>query len=141
MRETGVEELAERRLDQVSGGEFKRVLIARALAQDTPALLLDEAAAGLDAAAKMAVCEMMAAKAAKGSLVLAVMHDLNLAALFCHRLVFLKRGRVVLDGPTADVFTRQTLSEIYETPVCVAPHPVTGAPQALFVPASATDAV
>ena len=66
--------------------------------------------------------------------ILTVAHDLNLAALYCRRLVFLKNGSVAADGPTRDVFTAQTLSDIYETPLAVAPHPVTGAPQAYLVP-------
>jgi iron complex transport system ATP-binding protein len=65
-----------------------------------------------------------------------VVHDLNLAALYCQRLVFLKQGRIVHDGRTSDVFTEAILSEIYETPIRVSAHPVTGAPQAHLVPRS-----
>jgi iron complex transport system ATP-binding protein len=61
------------------------------------------------------------------------MHDLNLAALYCRRLVFLKAGRVHAEGPTEAVFTRQTLEEVYETPVTVQPHPANGCPQAFFL--------
>jgi iron complex transport system ATP-binding protein len=64
------------------------------------------------------------------------MHDLNLAALYCQRLVFLKHGRILADGPKTDTFTAEILSELYETEIRVVPHPVTGDPQAYFVPGS-----
>mgnify|MGYP000912416671 CR=1 FL=1 len=141
LAEAGVEEFRQRTAGSLSGGEFTRVLLARALAQaagmQPPVLLLDEATAALDLARRMAVSELLAAKARAGALVVSAIHDLNLAAQFCSRLVFLKRGRVALDGPTAEVFNATNLTEIYETPVAVAPHPVTGAPQAFPVPAGA----
>lgn len=135
MAETATLAFRERSAGSLSGGEFRRVLLARALAQQAPALLLDEATAALDLARKMEVCALLATKARAGTLVVSAIHDLNLAALFCERLVFLKAGRVALDGPTAEVFTATNLTEIYETPVIVAPHPLTGAPQAFPVPA------
>ena len=141
LAEAGAEEFRGRLAGSLSGGEFSRVLLARALAQaagmEPPVLLLDEAFAALDLARRMAVGELLAAKARAGALVVSAIHDLNLAAQFCGRLVFLKHGRVALDGPTAEVFTATNLSDIYETPVAVAPHPVTGAPQAFPVPAGA----
>lgn len=140
MRETGVEHLAQRPCDRLSGGEYQRVLIARALAQDAPLLLLDEAASNLDAAAKMRVHDLVAARCRTGLTALAVLHDLNLAALYCDRLVFLKKGRVAHQGPTAEVFTRDILMEIYETDVDIVAHPRTGAPQALFAPGAASPA-
>ncbi|EPR42409.1 ABC transporter related protein [Desulfovibrio sp. X2] len=136
MRETGVERLYDRPVDHLSGGEFRRVLIARALAQETPLLLLDEAAAGLDAASRMAVHDLLAARCRAGTTVVSVMHDLNLAALYCRRLVFLKNGRIARQGETPEIFTREILMEIYETDVDIVHHPRTGAPQALFVPAA-----
>ncbi len=138
LAEAGVDQFRQRAAGSLSGGEFTRVLLARALAQaagmQPPILLLDEAFAALDLARRMAVSELLAARARAGALVVSAIHDLNLAAQFCGRLVFLKHGRVALDGPTAEVFTATNLSEIYETPVAVALHPVTGAPQAFPVP-------
>ncbi len=141
MRETGIEHLAQRPCDHLSGGEYQRVLIARALAQDTPLLLLDEAASNLDAAARIRVHDLIAARCASGLTALAVLHDLNLAALYCDRLVFLKKGRVAHQGPTAEVFTREILMEIYETDLDIVAHPRTGAPQVLFAPGAAAPAV
>ena len=70
----------------------------------------------------------------QGGTYLCAMHDLNLAALYCRRLIFLKQGRITFDGPTRETFTEETLSIVYETEVRVISHPDTGAPQAMFVP-------
>lgn len=134
MDETRSLHLQDRAADTLSGGELQRVVMAKALAQDTDLLLLDEAASSLDVARTVDLYELLRARNAAGTTILTVAHDLNLAALYCRRLVFLKNGSVVADGPTRDVFTAQTLSEIYETPLAVAPHPLTGAPQAHLVP-------
>lgn len=116
------------------GGELQRVLVARALAQDTDTLLLDEVTAGLDVARMVEVFDLLAQRHRHGLRIVAAIHDINLAALYCTRLVFLKSGRVVLDGPVAQVFDEQALSAIYETRITVHPHPVTGTPQASIVP-------
>lgn len=134
MRETGSLNLAPRPTESLSGGEFQRVIMAKALAQDTELLLLDEAASNLDVARTVDLYELLRIRNRAGLTVLTVAHDLNLAALYCRRLVFLKNGSIAADGPTRDVFTAQTLSEIYETPLAVAPHPITGTPQAHLAP-------
>lgn len=126
--------LADRHLEELSGGEFQRALVARALAQCCDVLVLDEASANLDIARKMELHSLLAARNDAGTTVVAALHDINLAALFCRRLVFIKNGRIAADGPVADVFTQQTLSRIYETDIVVLPHPTTGVPQALAVP-------
>lgn len=137
MEAAGVAHLARRSADELSGGERQRALFARALCQETPLLLLDEASAGLDAAARIRMHDLLALRCAQGLTAVAVLHDLNLAALYCRRLVFLKNGRVVHQGRTADIFTRDILMEIYETDVDIVAHPRTGAPQALFAPGAA----
>lgn len=134
MQDAGVASLADRRAGELSGGELQRVLLARALAQAAPALLLDEVVANLDIAARVQVCERLASRAKLGAAILAVLHDINLAALYCDRLIFLKQGRIAIDGPTEIVFTAETLREIYETDIAVVPHPVTGRPQAHVLP-------
>ena len=134
MAETSCLALGQRPTEALSGGELQRVIMAKALAQDTSLLLLDEAASNLDVARTMDLYELLKAKNASGLTVLTVAHDLNLAALYCQRLVFLKNGSVAADGPTREIFTSQTLSEIYETHLAVAAHPLTGAPQAYLVP-------
>lgn len=134
MEETSSLHLRERGLETLSGGELQRVITAKALAQDTRLLLLDEAASNLDVARTLDLYELLRVKNAANLTVLTVAHDLNLAALYCRRLIFLKNGSVAADGPTKTIFTSQTLSEIYETPIAVAAHPLTGVPQAYLVP-------
>lgn len=134
MEQTGTLPLASRPLPEVSGGEAQMVMIARALAQEAPILLLDEATSALDAAHKIQIFDLLRQKHRQGTTVLGVMHDLNLAALYCERLVFLKQGRIMADGPKAETFTADILSELYETEIRVGQHPVTGDPQAYFVP-------
>jgi len=137
LRDTGCAHLAARGARTLSGGELQRVLLARALAQGADTLLLDEATAGLDVARALDILDLLHARHLAGARIVAAVHDLNLAALYCTRLIFLKRGRVVVDGPVERTFTAAVLSEVYETPVVVRPHPVTGAPQASYVPGTA----
>jgi iron complex transport system ATP-binding protein len=134
MERTDTLHLAQRRINEVSGGESQLVIISRALAQETDILLLDEAASSLDAARKIQVFDLLREKNRQGTTLLCVMHDLNLAALYCRRLVFLKDGKVALDGPTTEIFNDENLSQIYETDIRVSRHPIDGIPQAHFVP-------
>lgn len=134
--ETETAALAGRLVTQVSGGERQRLILARALAQEAPLLLLDEATAALDVHRKIDAFDLLTRLHGEGVTVLAVMHDLNLAALYCRRLVFLRAGRIRADGPTAEVFTREVIEAVYETPVEVFTHPATGRPHAVFLPRS-----
>ncbi len=135
MDAAGVAHLAGRPVDEVSGGEMQRVLFARALCQQARVLLLDEPAASLDIAGQLAVFGLVRQLAAQGGAALCAVHDLNLAALYCHCLIFLKHGRVAEAGPTEKVFTQEVLTRVYDTDIRISSHPVTGAPQAHFVPA------
>lgn len=128
---TDTEGLARRRLRELSGGELQRVLLARALAQESPLLLLDELAAGLDLARMTELFDLLEARRAAGACVLMAVHDCNLAALYATRLLGLKDGRLAFDGPVRQVFTEENLSALYQTPVTVLPHPLWGLPQAL----------
>lgn len=134
LRDTGCAHLAARGARTLSGGELQRVLLARALAQGADTLLLDEATAGLDVARALDILDLLHARHLAGARIVAAIHDLNLAALYCTRLIFLKHGRIVEDGPVDRVFTAEVLSRVYETPVSVHLHPVTGTPQACYVP-------
>lgn len=127
---TGAQGLAQRFLEELSGGELQRVLLARALAQQSPVLLLDELSAGLDVARMKELFDLLEIRRRAGACVLTVMHDLNLAALYATRLVGLQAGRVLFDGPVAQVFTEEHLSTLYETPIHVFSHPVCPVPQA-----------
>jgi iron complex transport system ATP-binding protein len=141
LRDAKALDLAERQAGELSGGELQRVFLARALAQGRELLLLDEAVSALDMARRVEAYDLLAALNASGSTVLSALHDLNLAALYCPRLVFLKDGRIALDGPTAEIFTESNLKDIYETDIRVAAHPVTGAPQAHLVPGAGAAAL
>ena len=135
MRRTTTEHLQKRPITEVSGGECQRVVIARALAQDPQILLLDEATSSLDVRKKLEIFEILKfLNETRGLTVLCAMHDLNLAALYCRRLMFLKDGGIVQDGPTAAVFTPEVLAQVYETPMEVVQHPAHQRPYAVMLP-------
>jgi iron complex transport system ATP-binding protein len=97
----------------MSGGERARVLIARALAQDAPILMADEPVAGLDPAHQIALMEIFAKLAAKGRTVIITLHELHLAARWCHRLLLLDRGRLIADGDPAMVLSEVQIAQVY----------------------------
>ncbi len=123
-----VELLASRRTDTLSGGEWQRVRIARALAQATDAIVLDEPTAFLDIAHEMACFELLAALARAGRCVLVVSHQLNLVARFTDRVVLLSQGMVVAEGAPVEVMRGDTLERVYEWPLVVSRDPAVGAP-------------
>ena len=121
--------LADRPLGELSGGERQRVVVARALAQQTPVLLLDEPTAHLDIGHQSAVLGLVRRAArTDAKAVLAVAHDLTLAAQYCDRLVMLQQGAVVAEGTPAEVLQPGLLSDVYGGRVDVFPHPQTGRP-------------
>ena len=135
MRRTTTEHLKDRPVTEVSGGEKQRVVIARALAQDPEFLLLDEATSSLDVRKKLEIFEILKfLNATKGLTVLCAMHDLNLAALYCGRLMFLKDGGIIQDGPTEEVFIPEVLAQVYQTPMEVIRHPGHHRPYAVMLP-------
>lgn len=114
MRRTGVDVLAARTVTELSGGERQRVIVARALAQDPSLLLLDEPTSHLDLRHAGAVLELATALHRRGVTVIAAMHDLTSAALYFPRLVFLREGRVVADGPAREVLTEASIRRVYD---------------------------
>jgi iron complex transport system ATP-binding protein len=113
LRRTGTAELAQRRIDTLSGGEHARVLLARALAVEAPILLADEPIAGLDPLHQIRTMQLMQELAAEGQTLAVVLHDLTLASRFCHRLLLLHRGEVIADGEPAAVLTDPNLAHAY----------------------------
>ena len=126
--------LAGRTLDTLSGGERQRAVVAMALAQEAPVLLLDEPTANLDLAHQTGVMDIVRkVQQERGVAVLAAMHDLTLAAQYCSRLLMLADGRACAEGPPAEVLTRGNISTVYGTEVFVLPHPQGGTPVVLPV--------
>jgi iron complex transport system ATP-binding protein len=113
----GVSEFAARSIHQVSGGELRRAFIARALCQAAPILLLDEPTAGLDLRHQLAILDLLRRQARGGAAVLIVLHDLNLAAAVCDRVLMLKDGAAVASGNPNDVLTHDLLSSVYDVDV------------------------
>ena len=126
MRFTDTRRLAGQLLDTLSGGERQRVFLAKALAQDTRVLLLDEPSASLDFSYQEQIFRYARDLAAQGRAVVAAIHDLRLAARFCTRIVLLSQGRVVAEGPPARVLTPDHLADAYGVKVRVYPNAVTG---------------
>jgi iron complex transport system ATP-binding protein len=108
-----VAHLRERTVGRVSGGERMRILLARALAVEAEILLADEPIAALDPAHQLQIMGLLRGIAHEGRGVVAVLHDLSLAARYCDRLVLLSRGRVLADGPPCEVLTDARLAEAY----------------------------
>lgn len=110
LREVGLEELAHRSMATLSGGERQRVILARALAQQTPCLILDEPTNHLDVQYQLQLMELV-----KGlsRTVVAALHDLNLAAMYCQKLYLLEEGRVVAQGTPEEVLTPARIGAVY----------------------------
>lgn len=124
----GALDLSARDVAELSGGEWQRVRIARALAQDTRVLVLDEPTTFLDIGHEMAVFELLDALAREGLAVLLVSHQLNLVARFATSLVLLHQGRVAARGTPADVMDGPTLERVYDWPLVVTRDPAVGSP-------------
>lgn len=110
----GISDLADRPYNQLSGGQRQMVLMARAIAQDTPVLFLDEPTSALDFQNQMRIWEIMREIAEEGKTILACSHDPNHVAWFCDRVVVVGEGAVVAEGHPEDVISEEVLEEIYQ---------------------------
>lgn len=131
LERAGIIEAIDRRTDSLSGGEWQRVRIARALAQDTRVLVLDEPTTFLDIAHEMAVFELVDALARESRTVLLISHQLNLVARFAEHIVLLDKGRVAASGTVDDVMQGETLEAVYGWPLVVTRDPAIGVPALL----------
>jgi iron complex transport system ATP-binding protein len=129
MAQTDTLGFANRSLDHLSGGERQRVLIARALAQEPCIMLLDEPTAFLDIRHQVEIMNLLKSLNKKeGLTVLAVTHDINLASLYCDRIILLDKGEIHADGPPAEVMTVNNIETVYGLPVVSGYHELTGRP-------------
>ncbi len=113
MARADILDLRDRVATELSGGERARALIARALAVEAPALIVDEPLAALDPGHQLQLMDLLRAEAAQGSMVIAVLHDLAMAARFCDRLILIHQGRLIADGAPAAVLTPEHLNNCY----------------------------
>ena len=138
METTETVHLASRAIGTLSGGEQQRAVVATALAQQAPVLLLDEPTSSLDLAHQSKVMALVSrVQKQRGGAVLMAMHDLTLASQYCDRIVMLAGGRVYAEGRPRDVLTAESIRAVYDTDVTVMSHPTTGTPVVVPTPAEA----
>ncbi|MDO5052562.1 MAG: ABC transporter ATP-binding protein [Pseudoclavibacter sp.] len=128
LRACGVAELSGRRLEELSGGQRQRAWIAMALAQQPSVLLLDEPTSFLDMAHQLELMELLTRLRRAGTTLVAVLHDLNQAARYASRLVVMRDGRILAQGPPERILTAQLVEEAFDLRCAVHPDPVFGAP-------------
>ena len=139
---TETDHFAPRTLDTLSGGERQRVFLARALAQQPRVLLLDEPTSNLDILHQLTILGLVRQLVDNGLTAIAAIHDLNLAARYCDRLVLLSNGRVVTEGAPEEVLTPETIESAFGVRSAIYREPVTGALAiSLIEPAAGADAV
>lgn len=140
MAATQIQHLADRPVGELSGGERQRVILAQALAQDAPILLLDEPTTHLDLRHVVDLLGIVRGLAAHGGkAVLAIVHDLNLAAATCDRLVVMHRGLVVAEGGPDEVLTRELLQAVWGVDAEVVADHATGRPSVRLSPPAAVE--
>ena len=129
MAATNTDQLASRRLEDLSGGQRQRVWIAMALAQDPEILLLDEPTTFLDVTHQIEVLDLLLERnRERGTTVVMVLHDLNLAARYADHLVVLRAGRIVANGAPAETLTAEIVREAFDLEALIRPDPVCGSP-------------
>jgi len=131
----GIEQLKERFFNELSGGERQKAILAMALAQEPKLLLLDEPTAHLDINHQVEILSLVRSlNREQGLTVIGAMHDLNLAALYFNRVILLKQGSIVADGPPEKVLTEESIKEVFSASVQVTQHPVTKSPHIVITP-------
>ena len=127
-------DLAHRRVEDLSGGQRQRVWIAMVLAQDPELLLLDEPTTFLDVTHQIEVLDLLAGlNRSRGTTIAMVLHDLNLAARYADELIVMRSGRIVAQGPPAEVLTEHLVGEAFNLTARIVPDPVSGSPMVVPV--------
>ncbi|MBH9964748.1 heme ABC transporter ATP-binding protein [[Bacillus] enclensis] len=135
LRQTGVEALQDRRLDELSGGEKQRVYLAQALAQEPKVILLDEPTNHLDLSYQKNLLELLKKQTKdQGLTVISIFHDLNLASLYCDRLIMLNKGETKIVDHPEEVLKEEHIREVYATEVHKQAHPQVAKPQIVILP-------
>lgn len=134
MELTQIYKFRKRFFNRLSGGEAQRVLVAQALAQQPEVLLLDEPTTYMDMAFQQDLFTLMAELNQGGITVVAVLHDINLAALYCQKLVAIRSGRIYTEGTPDEVITGANIEAIYGCKVDINQHPVVNRPQITMLP-------
>lgn len=130
MEWTGVFSFSERPMDELSGGERKRVMIARALAQEPEVILLDEPTTNLDIHHQVEFLNLiLSLNQERGLTIVMASHDMNIASEFCDRLILLRKGRIDKIGTPDEVITEENIERVYGCEVWVDQHPVSGMPR------------
>ncbi|MGK9220929.1 MULTISPECIES: ABC transporter ATP-binding protein [unclassified Microbacterium] len=129
---TGIADLADRSVDELSGGQRQRVWIAMALAQETGILLLDEPTTFLDVTHQIEVLDLLTdLNRRRGTTIVMVLHDINLAARYADHLFALRAGRLIASGAPGDVVTSELISDVFDLDALVITDPVSGTPLVL----------
>ena len=132
-KEIGLDGLEDRYPRELSGGQQQRVAVARAIVSEPSIILADEPTANLDISRQVEILDLIKSLCLENGLaVMAALHDLNLAAQYCDRLVLLNRGRVHAEGTPREVITTRNIKEVYGAENCVYPHPLNGLPAVLL---------
>jgi iron complex transport system ATP-binding protein len=124
MRDAELISFKDRLVSELSGGEYQRVLIARAMAQEAPVFLLDEPVSYLDLKYQIAVMDLVRRSVDKGKAAMLSLHDLNLAALYADRIALIAEGTIIALGSAREVLTSELLARAFEFPVPVGTHPL-----------------
>jgi iron complex transport system ATP-binding protein len=130
MEWTKIQPFSERTIDELSGGERKRVFIARALSQEPEVILLDEPTANLDIHHQIDFLDLiLTLNRERGLTIVIASHDMNIASEFCDRLILLQQGRIYRAGTPVEVITKENIESVYGCEVWVDQNPISGMPR------------
>ncbi|MEH7245842.1 heme ABC transporter ATP-binding protein [Neobacillus niacini] len=140
MKQTGISAFQNKNIQQLSGGEKQRVFLAQALAQEPKILLLDEPTNHLDLSYQKELLDLLKYWTTESGLtVLSIFHDLNLAGLYCDRILLLENGNIHINGIPNEVLREERIRDVYHTEIKKQPHPRVAAPQLVLLPTYKTE--